>query len=81
MHQGIRGLSSSAFSENIAGKFREKGDAVSNSSIESEYNLGGQPKYGFITTDIYTSFVLLVGIFFPSCTGTVDYLFLRTLRF
>ena len=39
------------------------------SSKESEYNLGGLPKFGFITTDMWTSFTLLVGIFFPSCTG------------
>ena len=68
-HQGIRGLASNAFHENVAGKFRDKGDAISNSTKESEWNLGGLPKEGFITADIYTSFVLLVGIFFPSCTG------------
>ena len=70
MRQGIRGLASNAFQENIPGKFHDKGDALSNSTIESEYNLGGLPSYGYITTDIYTTFVLLVGIFFPSCTGT-----------
>ena len=30
MKQGIRGLSSTAFSENIQGKFRDKGVAISN---------------------------------------------------
>lgn len=30
---------------------------------------------GYITTDVYTSFVLLIGIFFPSCTGKLfDYI-------
>ena len=72
-HQGIRGLASTAFQENIAGKFRDKGDAISNDTTESEWNLGGLPKAGYITTDIYTSFVLLVGIFFPSCTGIIEY--------
>ena len=67
--QGIRGLSSNAFNENIYGNFHEKGDAISNDTTESEWNLGGAPKMFFITTDIYTSFTLLVGIFFPSCTG------------
>ena len=70
MHQGIRGLSSQAFYENVVGKYHDQGDAISNNSeVESEWNLGGQAKHGYITTDIYTSFVLLVGIFFPSCTG------------
>jgi len=69
MHQGIRGLASNAFHENVPTKFKDKGDAISNSTTESEWNLGGLPSEGFITADIYTSFVLLVGIFFPSCTG------------
>ncbi len=68
-HQGIRGLSSNAFFENLPGKFRDKGDALSNSSVEAEWNLGGNKPFGYITADIYTSFVMLVGIFFPSCTG------------
>ena len=70
MVQGIKGLSSGVFYENIAASFGDSGEAISNSTKESEYNLGGQSSYGYITTDIYTSFVLLVGIFFPSCTGT-----------
>ena len=72
MHQGIRGLSSNAFYENVVAKFHDAGDAISNNTEESTWNLGGLPKQGFITTDIYTSFVLLVGIFFPSCTGKCD---------
>ncbi len=67
--QGIRGLSSNAFYENIAGKFKDQGDAISNSTTESEWNLGGSPKLFYVTADVYTSFVMLVGIFFPSCTG------------
>jgi len=68
-HQGIRGLASNAFYENVAGKFHDAGDAISNNTDESTWNLGGLPKRSYITTDIYTSFVLLIGIFFPSCTG------------
>ena len=76
--QGIRGLSSNAFYENIAGKFKDQGDAISNSTTEYEWNLGGSPKLFYITADVYTSFVMLVGIFFPSCTGKL-YFFLNTL--
>ena len=69
MAQGIRGLTSNAFHENVFNKYKDVGDAIANSTEEKEYNLGGNPKYGYILADIYTSFVLLVGIFFPSCTG------------
>ena len=69
MHQGIRGLKSQAFYENIKPKFGDTGEAISNNTKESEWNLGGNPRFFYITTDIYTSFVMLVGIFFPSCTG------------
>lgn len=58
------------FHDNVFNKYHDAGDAVSSDEeTESEYNLGGKPKYGYITTDIYTSFTILVGIFFPSCTG------------
>ena len=69
MRQGIRGMTSNAFYENVFNKYKDQGDAIANSTAEKEYNLGGNPKYGYILADIYTSFVLLVGIFFPSCTG------------
>ncbi len=64
-------MASASFFDNVPAKYRDNGDAISNSTSEQEYNLGGKPKMGYITTDIYTSFVLLIGIFFPSCTGNV----------
>ena len=68
--QGIRGLNSGIFGDNLGNKFHDAGDAVSSDEAhEPEYNLGGKPKMGYIITDIYTSFTILVGIFFPSCTG------------
>lgn len=69
MSQGIRGLTSNAFHENVFNKYKDQGDAIANGTKEKEFNLGGNPRYGYILADIYTSFVLLVGIFFPSCTG------------
>lgn len=69
--QGIQGLARGIFKDNVASKFHDAGDAISlDEENEPEYNLGGLPKMGYVTTDIYTSFTLLVGIFFPSCTGT-----------
>lgn len=68
--QGIKGLASGVFMENIMNKYHRGGDAIStDEEHEPEYNLGGKDKMGYITTDIYTTFTILVGIFFPSCTG------------
>lgn len=70
MTPGIMGLYSGVFYENIGRKYHDAGDAISkDEQNEPEYNLGGKPKMGYITTDIYTTFTILVGIFFPSCTG------------
>lgn len=82
MTQGIKGLMSNAFYENLFNKYRDNGDAMSNSSLETEYSMGGGQKYGYILVDIYTSFTILVGIFFPSCTGEriCDSTFPRTLE-
>lgn len=70
--RGVKGLASGIFQENVVNKFHDAGDAISSDEEnEPEYNLGGLPKFGYVTTDIFTSFTLLVGIFFPSCTGTL----------
>lgn len=68
--RGIKGMASGVFSANVAAKFHDGGDAISSDGVnEPEWNLGGNAKLGYITTDIYTTFTILVGIFFPSCTG------------
>ena len=69
--RGIKGMASGVFKENVEAKYHDSGDAISNDTLnEPEWNLGGNAKFGYITTDIYTTFTILVGIFFPSCTGT-----------
>jgi len=68
--QGIKGLQSGIFWDNVKNKYHPGGDALSNNDTSGpEYNLGGHEPLGYITTDIYTTFTILVGIFFPSCTG------------
>eukprot|EP00095_Tigriopus_kingsejongensis_P012275 maker-scaffold577_size191314-snap-gene-0.33 protein:Tk12275 transcript:maker-scaffold577_size191314-snap-gene-0.33-mRNA-1 annotation:"solute carrier family 12 member 4 isoform x2" len=68
--QGIKGLRSGVFFNNVANKYHDGGDAISHDAEnEPEYNLGGLPKMGYVTTDVFTTFTILVGIFFPSCTG------------
>ena len=46
------------------------GAAISSSRVETEYNLGGKPPGYQATVDILTSFTIIIGIFFPSVTGT-----------
>jgi len=69
LEKAIPGLSSGVFWDNLAPKFREKDDLVSND--EGKYS---QPKslmtsLQYIFVDITTSFTVLVAIYFPSCTG------------
>ena len=53
--QGIRGLTSNAFHENVFNKYKDRGEAISTSKEEKEYNLGGNPKFGYVIADMYTS--------------------------
>jgi len=66
--QAIPGLSSGVFWENIPARFREKGEVI-DLSINSDDSNKGEKTYNQLLVDISTSFTLLVGIFFPSCTG------------
>ncbi|XP_017045012.1 solute carrier family 12 member 6 isoform X1 [Drosophila ficusphila] len=67
--QGIKGLASGVFYDNIFPSFLEKGQfiAYGKNAVDIE-NTSGQ-SYNQIMADITTSFTLLIGIFFPSVTG------------
>ncbi|XP_055934757.1 solute carrier family 12 member 7-like isoform X2 [Argiope bruennichi] len=65
----IPGLSSGVFWDNIVVRFRDKGDIIDLSDDPEQYQPKGRDTYNQILVDIATSFTLLVGIFFPSCTG------------
>jgi len=67
--QGIKGMASGVFMRNIGNKYYDAGTAISNSEKETEYNLGGKPPRTQVTVDIFASFTIIVGIFFPSVTG------------
>ena len=67
--RGIKGIASGTFTEAMWNTYHEGGDVVSDSTEESEYNLGGKKPYSYIIVDIWTSFTLIIGIFFPSVTG------------
>lgn len=67
--QAIPGLSSGVFWDNIPTRFREKGDIIDLSDNPEDSSPRGEPTFNQLLVDISTSFTLLVGIFFPSCTG------------
>ena len=46
-----------------------QGDAISYSKNETEWNLGGKPVRNMVIVDVYTTWTILIGIFFPSVTG------------
>lgn len=47
----------------------EEGQIVSDSDNPDDYEALNNPTYNQVLSDITTSFTVLVGIFFPSCTG------------
>ncbi|XP_076054940.1 solute carrier family 12 member kcc isoform X2 [Oratosquilla oratoria] len=65
----IVGLASGHFSRNLFSHFGEEGWVVSSSFRPEEYQILDGKKYNQVIIDITTSFTILVGIFFPSCTG------------
>ena len=44
---------------------------ISYSKNETEWNLGGRDKRNLVIVDVYTTWTILVGIFFPSVTGEI----------
>ena len=44
---------------------------ISYSKNETEWNLGGRDKRNLVIIDVYTTWTILVGIFFPSVTGEI----------
>lgn len=67
--RGIKGIMSGTFKEAMWNSYHDEGDVISDSFNETEYNLGGKKPHNYIIVDIWTSFTLIIGIFFPSVTG------------
>ncbi|XP_060767740.1 solute carrier family 12 member 4 isoform X2 [Neoarius graeffei] len=68
--QGIPGLASGIIQENMWGDYMEKGQILEKPSLSSEDVHGSMESFKYyVSADIATSFMLLVGIFFPSATG------------
>ncbi|XP_014228975.1 solute carrier family 12 member 4 isoform X3 [Trichogramma pretiosum] len=69
VRNGIRGLASGVFVENLLGSFQEEGMYIaSGSKPEDIDHMGGSP-FNQIQVDLTTTFTILIGIFFPSVTG------------
>ena len=73
--RGIRGISSGVLMENIKNTYMNPGLVISNSKNETEYNLGGKDPRNYVLVDKFTSFTILIGIFFPSVTGNMKLYF------
>jgi len=67
--RGIKGIMSGTFKDAMWNTYHDEGDVISDSLNETEYNLGGKKPHNYIIVDIWTSFTLIIGIFFPSVTG------------
>ncbi|XP_069971636.1 solute carrier family 12 member 4 [Penaeus vannamei] len=69
LRNAIVGLSSGVFSANLGSHFMEDGQIIASTDNPDDYESLNNPTYNQIIIDITTSFTVLVGIFFPSCTG------------
>ncbi|VVC39546.1 Hypothetical protein CINCED_3A020893 [Cinara cedri] len=67
--QGIRGISSGVFFENIFGNFLETGQYIARTHKPDDIQPLNKNTYNMVMVDITTSFTILIGIFFPSVTG------------
>ncbi|KAG7294935.1 hypothetical protein JYU34_022676 [Plutella xylostella] len=67
--QGIKGLASGVFFDNLQDSFLELGQYIAYGKEPDDIEQMERPTYNQIYADITTSFTLLIGIFFPSVTG------------
>ncbi|XP_077569610.1 solute carrier family 12 member 4 [Stigmatopora nigra] len=68
--QGIPGLASGIFRDNMWGDYLQKGEILEKEGLASVDTHNTVENFGmYVSADIATSFTLLVGIFFPSATG------------
>ncbi|XP_076233793.1 solute carrier family 12 member kcc isoform X2 [Calliopsis andreniformis] len=66
---GIRGLASGVFLENIWDSFQEEGQLIAYGRDPKDIDVMAASSYNQIQVDITTTFTILIGIFFPSVTG------------
>ncbi|XP_034177668.1 solute carrier family 12 member kcc isoform X2 [Osmia lignaria lignaria] len=66
---GIRGLASGVFLENIWDSFQEEGQLIAYGQDPKDIDVMSGSTYNQIQVDLTTTFTILIGIFFPSVTG------------
>lgn len=66
---GIRGLASGVFLENIWDSFLEEGQYLAYENKPEDVDKMTATPYNQIQADLTTAFTILIGIFFPSVTG------------
>lgn len=66
---GIRGLASGVFLENIWGSFQEQGQLIAYGDDPKDIDVLSGSSFNQIQVDLTTTFTILIGIFFPSVTG------------
>ncbi|KAK9498186.1 hypothetical protein O3M35_004058 [Rhynocoris fuscipes] len=69
IRNGIQGLASGVFFDNIGDYFLSEGQFIASSKEPEEIQTLDRPTYNQVIADATTSFTILIGIFFPSVTG------------
>ncbi|VVC95186.1 unnamed protein product, partial [Leptidea sinapis] len=67
--QGIKGLASGVFFDNLQDSFLELGQYIAYGKEPDDIEQMERPTYNQIYADLTTTFTILIGIFFPSVTG------------
>ncbi|XP_071634657.1 solute carrier family 12 member 4 isoform X4 [Temnothorax longispinosus] len=66
---GIRGLASGVFLENIWNSYQEEGQLITYGHDPKDMDVLSGSSFNQVQVDLTTTFTILVGIFFPSVTG------------
>ncbi|XP_060804181.1 solute carrier family 12 member 6 isoform X1 [Amyelois transitella] len=67
--QGIKGLSSGVFFDNLEDSFLQLGQYIAYGKEPEDIEQMERPTYNQVYADLSTTFTILIGIFFPSVTG------------
>ncbi|XP_063375427.1 solute carrier family 12 member 6 isoform X6 [Cydia amplana] len=67
--QGIKGLASGVFFDNLQDSFLTLGQYIAYGKEPEDIEQMERPTYNQVYADITTTFTILIGIFFPSVTG------------
>ncbi|XP_059051212.1 solute carrier family 12 member 4 isoform X2 [Achroia grisella] len=67
--QGIKGLSSGVFFDNLQDSFLQLGQYIAYGKEPDDIEQMERPTYNQVYADLTTTFTILIGIFFPSVTG------------